>query len=235
MKERIHQIITPNESDTTAGKFYDTFMIIVIFVSIIPIFFKKSTGAFTVIEYVTVTIFIIDYLARWYTADIRYNGSRLNAYIKYPFTVMAIIDLLSVLPTITVTNSSFKLLKTLRVTRSIRVMRVFKSLRYSKNFILILKVMKKTKSSLSAVAILCVVYVMASALIIFNIEPDTFENYFEAIYWATVSLTTVGYGDIYPVSTIGRMVTMLSAIFGIAIVALPAGIITAGFMSEIEN
>jgi voltage-gated potassium channel len=78
-------------------------------------------------------------------------------------------------------------------------------------------------------------YILISALVIFNVEPESFETFFDAIYWATVSLTTVGYGDIYPVTTVGRVVTMLSSILGIAIIALPAGIITAGYMKEIEN
>ena len=78
-------------------------------------------------------------------------------------------------------------------------------------------------------------YVFVSALVIINVEPESFESFFDAIYWATVSLTTMGYGDIYPVTTIGRAVTMISSFFGIAIVALPAGIITAGYMREIEN
>ena len=76
---------------------------------------------------------------------------------------------------------------------------------------------------------------MVSALVVFNVEPDSFSNFFDAVYWATVSLTTVGYGDIYPVTTIGRIITMLSSIFGIAIVALPAGIITAGYMNELRK
>ena len=64
-----------------------------------------------------------------------------------------------------------------------------------------------------------------TALVMFNIEPDTFNSFFDAIYWATVSLTTVGYGDIYATSGIGKILTMISSLFGIAIVALPAGII----------
>lgn len=68
-----------------------------------------------------------------------------------------------------------------------------------------------------------------------TIVPDSFGNFFDAIYWATVSLTTVGYGDIYPVTVIGRIVTMISSIFGIAIIALPSGIITAGFMDELNS
>ena len=76
-------------------------------------------------------------------------------------------------------------------------------------------------------------YILISALVIFNLEPETFNTYFDAVYWATVSLTTVGYGDIFATSTVGRLITMISALLGIAIVALPAGIITAGYMHEI--
>ena len=77
-------------------------------------------------------------------------------------------------------------------------------------------------------------YIVISALIIINIEPDSFNNYFDAVYWATVSLTTVGYGDIYPVTSLGKVITMISSFFGIAIIALPSGIITAGFMESIN-
>ena len=78
-------------------------------------------------------------------------------------------------------------------------------------------------------------YILISALVIFNVEPDSFESFFDAIYWATISLTTVGYGDIYPVTNAGRIITMISSILGIAIVALPAGIITAGYLNEINK
>lgn len=84
-------------------------------------------------------------------------------------------------------------------------------------------------------AILAIGYILITALIMFNIEPDTFKDFFDAIYWATVSLTTVGYGDIYAVSDVGKVITMISPLFGIAIVALPAGIITAGYMEEIKR
>lgn len=82
---------------------------------------------------------------------------------------------------------------------------------------------------------LAIGYIVISALIMFNVESATFPSFFDAVYWATVSLTTVGYGDIYAVSTIGKVITMLSSVFGIAIVALPAGIVTAGYMEEINK
>ena len=119
--------------------------------------------------------------------------------------------------------------------RALRVVRVFKAMRYSKSFEIIGNVLRRSKDSLIAVCMLSGGYILISALIIFNVEPDSFDTFFDAIYWATVSLTTVGYGDIYPVTTIGRVITMISSIFGIAIVALPAGIITAGYMAELEK
>ena len=82
---------------------------------------------------------------------------------------------------------------------------------------------------------MAVAYILVSALVIYNVEPESFETFFDAIYWATISLTTVGYGDIYPVTTIGRIVTMISSAFGIAIIALPSGVITAGYLAEINK
>ena len=72
-------------------------------------------------------------------------------------------------------------------------------------------------------------------MIIFNIEPQSFRSYFDAVYWATVSLTTVGYGDIYPITMAGRIIAMISSFLGIAVVALPDGIITAEYVEEIHN
>ena len=141
----------------------------------------------------------------------------------------------SIFATFTIIASGFKILKLFRLLRTFRVFKVFKIVRYSKSITVISNVIKKQKEPLIAVCVLAAAYIVICALIIFNVEPDTFDNFFSAIYWATVSLTTMGYGDIYPVSTIGRVVTMLSSFVGIAIVALPAGIITAGYMDEIKK
>jgi voltage-gated potassium channel Kch len=148
---------------------------------------------------------------------------------------MAIIDLLSILPSINMINKGFKALKTIRLIRTFRVLRIFKSFRYSKNIQIILQVEKNSKKALIAVLYLAIGYIFVCTLIIFNVEPDSFNTFFDAIYWATISLTTVGYGDIYPITTLGRIITMVSSFMGIAIVALPASIITAGYMKEIES
>ena len=148
---------------------------------------------------------------------------------------MAVIDLVSILPSLTILNSGFKLFKVLRLLRTFKVLRAFKFLRYSKSFLIIASVFKKQKRVLSAVATLAIAYILISALVIYNVEPESFSTFFDAIYWATISLTTVGYGDIYPVTTIGRIVTMISSVFGIAIIALPSGVITAGYLEEFQQ
>lgn len=179
-------------------------------------------------------MFIIDYVLRLFTADFKLQKKTVS-FLVYPFTPLAVIDLISILPSITVLNNGFKLLKLFRLLRCLKVLRTFKFLRYSKSFEIIVNVFKKQKKILSAVVTLAVSYILISALVIYNVEPESFGSFFDAIYWATVSLTTVGYGDIYPISVIGRIVTMFSSILGIAIIALPAGVITAGYMSELNN
>jgi voltage-gated potassium channel len=101
--------------------------------------------------------------------------------------------------------------------------------------VLVVRTLKESRDSLLAVGYLAVGYILVSSLIIFNVEPQTFPTFFDALYWATVSLTTVGYGDIYPVSTIGRCVTMFSSLLGIALIALPAGIVTAGYLNALQS
>ena len=235
MREKIYRVLEPSkENHDIASKVYDFFMIVVIIISIIPLAFKEQYSLFDIIEYITVSIFIVDYLLRWITADLKLNKNFLS-FIIYPITPMAIIDLVSILPSLTVLHSGFKLLKLFRLMRALRVFRTFKFLRYSKSFTIITNVLKKEKKTLAAVATMAIAYILISALVIYNVEPDSFNNLFDAIYWATVSLTTVGYGDIYPVTTIGRIVTMISSVFGIAIIALPSGVITAGYLSEVNK
>lgn len=236
MRKRIFQIVEPSIGDI-ASTVYDGIMMLAIVSSIIPLMFKEGNSVFDIIDIVTLALFILDYALRWFTADFKLSrGAR--SFIVYPFTFMAIIDLLSILPGFSVLNNGFKLLRLARMVRMIRMFRIFrivKAFRYSKNIALLIRVLHRVKDSLVAMCYLAGAYIFISALIIFNVEPDSFERFFDALYWATVSLTSVGYGDIYAVSTVGRIVTMISAVFGIAVVAMPAGIITAGMLDELKN
>lgn len=226
MRKKLYTVLTENA-------IYDTFMFTVIIMSIIPLAFVKQQSWMTLIDGITVIIFIVDYILRWFVADKLSN--KLNKFILYPLTPMAIIDLLSILPSITLLNSSFKLLKIFRLFRSLRLLKILKLVRYSKSITMICNVFKKQKETFITILVMAITYILVSALVIINVEPETFPTYFDALYWATISLTTVGYGDVYAVTTIGKIITMISSFLGIAVVALPAGIITSGLMDELSK
>lgn len=226
MRKKIYNILNQNA-------IYDTFMFTVIIMSIIPLAFVKQQSWMTLIDRITVIIFIVDYILRWFVADKLSN--KLNKFILYPLTPMAIIDLLSILPSITLLNSSFKLLKIFRLFKSLRLLKILKLVRYSKSITMICNVFKKQKETFITILVMAITYILVSALVIINVEPETFPTYFDALYWATISLTTVGYGDVYAVTTIGKIITMISSFLGIAVVALPAGIITSGLMDGLSK
>ena len=232
LRKKIYQVVEVAENNDKLSSIYDVFMMITIVISLVPLMTKSQNTFLSVIAIVTVFIFIVDYLMRLLTADYKLN-KRSASLLLYPFTPMAILDLLTILASVSVLNSGFKVLKLFRLLRTFRVLRVFKAFRYSKNVAIILDVFKKQKEALTVVGVLAVGYIFVTALIIFNVEPDTFPTFFDAIYWATISLTTVGYGDIYAVSNVGKVLTMVSSLLGIAIVALPAGIVTAGYMEAV--
>lgn len=235
MRKRIFEIIEVAKDGDRASDLYDSIMLVLIIISIVPLAFKSQPHIFVITDFVTTTAFIIDYILRWLTADYRQNKHTMISFVKYPFTLWAIIDLVSILPSFQFLASGFKLLRIFRMIRMFRIFRVAKAMRYSKSMSIIADVIKNSKSALMAVASLATGYILVAALVIFSVEPESFNTFFDAVYWATISLTTVGYGDVYAVSTVGKIVTMISSILGIAVVALPAGVITAGYMKALEE
>ncbi len=237
MRKRIYEIIEVDNESDKLSKLYDYFMIIVIAASLVPLMIKNQSLELFILDKVCAVIFIIDYILRLITADYKLKDKK-NAFIRYPFTFMAIVDLLSILPSLVPLSremEGLRALKTFRLFRFMKVLRIIRFFRYSRSISRVSRVIRNSRESLIAVLSFAVLYIFVSALVVFNVEPDTFKNFFEALYWATVSLTTVGYGDIYPVSTVGRFITMLSSMFGVAIVALPAGVITAGYLKELDR
>ena len=234
MRKRIYEIIeSANEKDRLSN-IYDIFMMIVILLSIVQLCFKNEHPVFNVIEKVALGIFIFDYALRWFTSDFKVKKGWVS-FVIYPFTFMALIDLICILTGLSFINNVFRVLKVFRLIRTLRVLRLFKSIRYSKSIKMMKNVFISQRKSLLTVGMVALGYILVSALVIFNVEPDSFDTFFDSIYWATVSLTTMGYGDIYPITVAGRVITMLSAIFGIGIIALPSGIITAGFLKEMNQ
>lgn len=231
-RKRIYEILEVSNENDIVSKVYDIWMVFIIILSIIPLCFINSNRILIFIDKITTFIFVLDYLLRFITADFIDNKKGILSFVIYPFRFFAIIDLLSILPSLINLNKAFKIFKTFRLMRTFRV---FKFFRYSKNIQIIKTVIITKKNDLLTVGALSLTYIFISALIVFQVEPDTFGNLFKAIYWATVSLTTVGYGDIYPISNIGKIISMVSSFLGIAIVALPSGIIISGYQEVLNN
>lgn len=234
MRERIFQMLDDERENDRLNNLYDVFMMVTIIVSLIPLAFKTENRVFFWIDKVSMVLFIIDYVLRFITADYKLGRKRLS-FLLYPGTPMAIVDLFCILPSLNLVQHGFRILKVFRLFRTLRVFRVFKAVRYSKSIRMIREVFSQQRKALITVGLLAGAYVLISALVVFNVEPEPFKTFFDAVYWATVSLTTVGYGDIYPKTTVGRIVTMVSSVFGIAIIALPSGIITAGVMDQLKR
>lgn len=239
LQQKIYNLINRDRKGMWASRIYDWYMLVLIIASIVPLMFIEDYPIFKVIEIVTVVAFIIDYILRWGTSNILLKKGWVS-YIIYPFTPMAIIDLLSILPGLNLISPSFKLL---RLTRLLKIVRLLKVFRYSDKITMFLRVLKKERRVLFSVLMLALFYIFITALVMFNAEPhinpntgaETFHSFFDALYWATVTLTTVGYGDLCPVTDIGRVVSMLSSLFGVAIIALPSGVITASYLEELRE
>lgn len=230
-RETIYTLIN---QQSKYSKYYDWFMLVMIVISIGPLMFKADYPIFYVFDKIAVVFFIIDYVLRWLTADLRRpNRSVWKAILIYPITPMAIIDLLSILPSFSMANKALKLF---RITRLLKILRVFKFIRYSKHFQVLFRVLHKERKILWTVFAIALGYIFVTALIMFNVEDSAmFNDFFDALYWSTTTLTTVGYGDIYPATNFGRIISMLSSLFGVAIIALPSGVITASYMEELKE
>lgn len=242
-RAKLLSIIEPSYEKNTSfiSKLYDLFMFLMIIISLIPLMYRGASLMFYLFEKISVTAFIIDYFLRWITADIKYpEKKKWVAFVTYPFTMMAIIDLLSILPALGLLHKSLKALRAARVFMLIRIIRL---VRYSKRIWTLLYVLKKERVILLTVLGIALFYIFATALIMFNVEmyrelPDgslVFESFLDALYWSTTTLTTIGYGDIYPVSDVGKIITIISSILGVAIIALPTGVITAGYLDELRK
>ena len=240
IREKIRELIEPRNDSSTSSRIYDWIMLTAIVVGILPLMFREQSVIFWYFDLFSGMCFVVDYLLRWITADLTFKHNRVMSYLIYPITPMAIIDLLSILPTFNLISPTFKVV---RVSRLLKILRVIKVVRYYEPLEIILAVVRRQSKILWTVFTLAIFYIFITALIMFNAEEDInpetgrylFESFFDAFYWAACTLTTVGYGDLYPISEVGRVISIISSMVGIAIIALPSGIITAGYLDELNN
>ncbi|MBR3221063.1 MAG: ion transporter [Kiritimatiellae bacterium] len=200
---------------------------------------KEVQGAFVWIERVASVVFTVEYLLRIWTADLKYPGvSQFRARLRYVSSGMAVIDLLAILPFWLPMFLPGSLLG-IRAIRLIRLLRILKLNRYSEAMAGLGEVIKEKQREIFGSFFFVGLLMLVSSLIIYAAEhdaqPNAFKNAFSGLWWTVATLTTVGYGDIYPITVIGRIFGAALALLGVAAVAVPTGIISSGLIERVSS
>ena len=195
-------------------------------------YFSPYMAAFKIIEGITVLFFAVEYALRIWTADILYKEkSGIAARLRFLVSFDGVIDLLTILPFFYL--SGFVAFRILRV---VRIFHLFRINSGSDSFAVIVEVIMEKKNQIFSSVFIILVLMLASSLGIYSAEheaqPEAFNNAFSGMWWSISALLTVGYGDIYPVTTAGRIMGILIALLGVGVVAIPTGIISAGFVER---
>ena len=237
-KKRIFDIIQIGNKNDLPSSLFDWFIVLIIILNILTVFldtFEELSGLkplFRVTETVTVSVFCIEYILRIWTAGYLYpNKKGVKAQLNFLHSFDGIIDLLTILP--------FFFLDGIIVFRMLRVVRIFHLFRVNAHydsFHVITSVLIEKKNQIISSVFIIIVLMLASSLGIYSAEhdaqPEAFRNAFSGIWWSVSTLLTVGYGDIYPITVIGKIMAILIAFLGVGVVAIPTGIISAGFVEQ---
>ncbi len=244
-----HTLVDDRDYNNKFSKAFSKFMMILIILSVGEMALETDDDIFIPyktyfiwFDMFTVWFFSLDYFARVFTAhlsDPTYaeHHSRWKSIKKYIFSFYGIVDLLSILPYwLTFTNID---LRVMRILRLLRFLRVFKIARYNNSIDLIASVFKEKKSDLGVTCGLIIIVMILASFVMYYAEhdaqPEAFPNVLGCIWWAIVTLTTIGYGDVYPVTAFGKIIGGVIAFLGVGLVAMPTGIISAGFLEKINK
>ena len=241
MKEKIFNIIQIGDKSNTISRFFDIFITITIVSNILVTFlmtFKELAFLFPLfkaIEYVTAGIFCVEYAVRIWTAEFLYPGMRkIKARYKFLVSFDGIVDLLTIVPVFFL--SGFVIFRMLRVARIFHLFRL--NAKYD-SFNVITTVLFEKRNQIISSVFIVLILMLASSLCMYSVEheaqPEVFKNAFSGIWWSMSTLLTVGYGDIYPVTTLGRVMAICIAYLGVGAVAIPTGIISAGFVEQYQR
>ena len=229
-RKKVFDFIEPLSRKRKESQLYDRVMVVVTLVSFIPLVFHDETiWPLRLINMICAIIFIADYIMRFITADYHYKDRSIKSFLRYPFSVSAIIDLLVILSVTTAMNSGLRIL---RAARLLHVVRIFQ---HSRSLQLIKIVLKRAKWPLLFVASIALIYIFVVAAMMFNEEPEIFSTFLDALYWSVISLSTTGYGDLVPVTDLGKIITSISTLVGLAVFALPTSVITAEYVAVINE
>ncbi|MBQ8921181.1 MAG: ion transporter [Oscillospiraceae bacterium] len=237
-KQRVFDIIQIGNTEDLPSRAFDWFIVIAILLNILVMFLStfRSLRPFhtvlSVLELVTIGIFSIEYILRIWTADLLYpDKTPLRARLRFLRSFDGVVDLMTILP--------FFFLDGFVVFRMLRVVRIFHLFRLNAqydSFQIIVNVLYEKRNQILSSVFIIVVLMFASSLCMYGAEheaqPEAFKNAFSGVWWSMSTLLTVGYGDIYPVTAVGKFMAICIAFLGVGAVAIPTGIISAGFVAQ---
>ncbi len=235
LQERIHEIIF--EADTRNGKIFDIILLVLIFLSVIvvmletvPSYEKDFKKLFVILEWVFTIFFTVEYFLRIYSV---------RKPKKYIFSFFGIIDLLAIIPTyLSIFIAGTQSLIVIRALRLLRVFRIFKLASFMSQGQVIIDAMKSSRAKITVFLFFVLLVVTIFGSVMYLVEADSgggFDSIPRSVYWAIVTLTTVGYGDISPQTPIGQFLASIIMILGYAVIAVPTGIVTGEVIKEISK
>lgn len=241
MKEKIFNIIQIGDKSNRVSRMFDIFITITIVTNILITFMQTFpelsflSGVFRVMEYITIVIFCVEYALRIWTAEYLYpDRSRSGARLRFLVSFDGVVDLLTIIPAFFL--SGFVIFRMLRVARIFHLFRL--NAKYD-SFNVITTVLYEKRNQIISSVFIVMILMLASSLCMYSVEheaqPEVFRNAFSGIWWSMSTLLTVGYGDIYPITTLGRVMAIGIAYLGVGVVAIPTGIISAGFVEQYQR
>ena len=241
MKEKIFNIIQIGDKSNKISRAFDIFITIIIVGNIIVTFLEtfdqlsSFSGLFKIVEIVTVFVFCVEYILRIWTANYLYpEVTAGHARFKFLISFDGIVDLLTIIPAFFL--SGFVIFRMLRVARIFHLFRL--NAKYD-SFNVITTVLYEKRNQIISSVFIVLILMLASSLCMYSVEheaqPAVFRNAFSGIWWSMSTLLTVGYGDIYPITTLGRIMAICIAYLGVGAVAIPTGIISAGFVEQYQR
>ena len=240
-RKRLFDIIQIGQVSDLPSRAFDFFIITMILLNITALFLRTFdelrswAPLFDLTDTVTTGVFIVEYLLRLWTADILYpSEGTIRSRLHFIRSFNGLVDLLTILPMFFL--NGFVAFRMLRV---VRILRLFRINAYYDSFFVIRNVIIKKKNQLTSSLFIIFILMLASSLCIYSTEheaqPEAFGNAFSGLWWSIATLLTIGYGDIYPITAFGRLMGGITAILGVLTVAIPTGIISAGFVEEYTN
>jgi voltage-gated potassium channel len=245
-KIRLYDILVETEDNELVDRLVAIFLMILIVLNSAAVVLEtveeidaQYGSIFNALEMVSVTIFTVEYLLRLWIAPLNPRYSQpFWGRIKYAFSLMALIDLLAILPTFLPLVFPIDL-RIVRFLRIFRLFRLFKMSRYVESLNTLDDVVRSKKEQLGVTFIMILMLLLMSSSLMYLVEnaaqPDKFPHIPAAMWWGVATLTTVGYGDVFPVTPLGKLLSSFIAFLGIGMFALPTGILASGFAEEINK